>query len=149
MADTTKKTALTSIGKTAPRSRIAPRRTPRHSITENKLEILITVVNRSKTEYFTDLIQSFDVNMQIALLAEGTADAKMLNYLGLAGSEKSVIISVIRSDRAADALAKIDKTFKTVKNASGIAFTVSMTSIIGVSAFGFLSNNRMTVKEEN
>ncbi|MBR6742787.1 MAG: hypothetical protein IKM09_05015 [Clostridia bacterium] len=149
MSELKNKVRTIAESKTAQKPRVAARRVQKHSITENKLEVLITVVNRSKTEYFTDLIQSFDVNMQIALLAEGTADAKMLNYLGLAGSEKSVIISVIRSDRAADALAKIDKTFKTVKNASGIAFTVSMTSIIGVSVFGFLSNNRMTVKEEN
>lgn len=149
MSELKNKVRTIAESKTTQKPRVAARRVQKHSITENKLEVLITVVNRSKTEYFTDLIQSFDVNMQIALLAEGTADAKMLNYLGLAGSEKSVIISVIRSDRAADALAKIDKTFKTVKNASGIAFTISMTSIIGVSVFGFLSNNRMTVKEEN
>jgi len=38
--------------------------------------------------------------------------------------------------------------FKTMKNGKGIAFTVPMTSVIGVSIYGFLSNNRMTVKEE-
>ncbi|MBQ2733231.1 MAG: hypothetical protein IJF74_03655 [Clostridia bacterium] len=124
----------------------ATRRQP-HRITENKLEILITIVNRSKTEFFVDLIHSFDVNMQFIALGEGTADAKMLNLLGLASSEKSVIFSVIRSDNADKALAKIEKTFKTVKNAKGIAYTVPMSSVIGVSVFGFLSNNRMTVKE--
>lgn len=125
---------------------LATRRQPQ-KITENKLEILITIVNRSKTEFFVDLIQSFDVNMQFIALGEGTADARMLNLLGLASSEKSVIFSVIRSDNVDKALAKIEKTFKTVKNAKGIAYTVPMSSVIGVSVFGFLSNNRMTVKE--
>ncbi len=128
--------------------RILKARREPHKITENKLEILITVVNRSKTEFFVDLIQSFDVNMQFIALGEGTADAKMLDLLGLASSEKSVIFSVIRSDNVAKALAKIEKTFNTVKNAKGIAYTVPMSSVIGVSVFGFLSNNRMTVKEE-
>ena len=127
---------------------LIPRRAP-HKITENKLEILITIVNRSKTEFFVDLIQSFDVNMQFNALGEGTADARMLNLLGLASSEKSVIFSVIRSDNVSKALAKIEKTFNTVKNAKGIAYTVPMSSVIGVSVFGFLSNNRMTVKEAN
>ncbi|MBQ7010741.1 MAG: hypothetical protein IJN63_03455 [Clostridia bacterium] len=121
---------------------------PVHKITENKLEILITIVNRTKAEFFVDLIQSFDVNMQFIALGEGTADAKMLNLLGLASSEKAVIFSIIRSDNAAKALAKIEKTFRSVKNAKGIAYTVPMSSLIGVSVFGFLSNNRMTVKEE-
>lgn len=126
------------------------KRAPRtvHKITENKLEILITIVNRTKAEFFVDLIQSFDVNMQFIALGEGTADAKMLNLLGLASSEKAVIFSVIRSDNADKALAKIEKTFRSVKNAKGIAYTVPMSSLIGVSVFGFLSNNRMTVKEE-
>ena len=119
---------------------------PVHKITENKLEILITIVNRTKAEFFVDLIQSFDVNMQFIALGEG--DAKMLNLLGLASSEKAVIFSIIRSDNAAKALAKIEKTFRSVKNAKGIAYTVPMSSLIGVSVFGFLSNNRMTVKEE-
>lgn len=125
---------------------LIPHKAP-HKITENKLEILITIVNRSKTEFFVDLIQSFDVNMQFIALGEGTADANMLSLLGLAGSEKTVIFSVIRSDNVNKALAKIEKTFKTVKNAKGIAYTIPMSSVIGVSVFGFLSNNRMTVKE--
>ena len=125
---------------------LIPHRAPQ-KITENKLEILITIVNRSKTEFFLDLIQSFDVNMQFIALGEGTADATMLSLLGLAGSEKTVIFSVIRSDNVNKALAKIEKTFKTVKNAKGIAYTIPMSSVIGVSVFGFLSNNRMTVKE--
>ena len=124
------------------------RRRPTHKITENKLELLITVVNRSKAEFFADLIQSFDVNMQFVALGEGTADADMLNLLGLASSEKAIIFSVIRSDNVLKALAKIEKTFKTVKNGKGIAYTIPMSSVIGVSVFGFLSNNRMTVKEE-
>jgi hypothetical protein len=128
------------------RRALIPHRAPQ-KITENKLEILITIVNRSKTEFFLDLIQSFDVNMQFIALGEGTADATMLSLLGLAGSEKTVIFSVIRSDNVNKALAKIEKTFKTVKNAKGIAYTIPMSSVIGVSVFGFLSNNRMTVKE--
>lgn len=126
---------------------LTARREP-HKITENKLEILITVVNRSKAEFFVDLIQSFDVNTQFIALGEGTADAKMLSLLGLASSEKAVIFSVIRSDNVSKALAKIERTFNTVKNAKGIAYTIPMSSVIGVSVFGFLSNNRMTVKEE-
>ena len=126
---------------------LTARREP-HKITENKLEILITVVNRSKAEFFVDLIQSFDVNTQLIALGEGTADAKMLSLLGLASSEKAVIFSVIRSDNVSKALAKIERTFNTVKNAKGIAYTIPMSSVIGVSVFGFLSNNRMTVKEE-
>ena len=118
-------------------------------VVSNKLELLVTVVSRNKGEYYADLIQSFDVNLQVIALAEGTADAKTLRYLGLTDSEKSVIFSVIQQDRLPDALSALDEKFKTVKGGKGIAYTIPLTSVIGTLIFGFLSNNRTVVKEEN
>ncbi len=112
-----------------------------------KLEILITVVNRVKAEFYMDLIQSFEVNMQLALPAQGTANSEMLSLLGLAGSEKSVIISVIREDMVKTVLNELKDKFQTIKNGSGIAYTIPMSSVIGVAVYGFLSNNKNTVKE--
>lgn len=120
----------------------------KHNVTQNKLELLVTIVNRNKADFYIDLIQSFEVNMQIVALGQGTADAAMLDFLGLAGSEKAVIFSVIREDRIPKALRLIEEKFNTIKGGKGIAWTVSLSSVIGVSIFGFLSNNRMTVKEE-
>ena len=76
------------------------------------------------------------------LAASGTADASTLSYLGLAESEKSVILSVIREDRVKDAMNALDERFKTVKNGKGIAYTVPMTSTIGVAIYQFLCNSQ-------
>ena len=65
-------------------------------VKSNKLKLLITIVARKKAEYYTDLIQSFDVNMQMIVMAEGTANAKMLGLLGLMDTEKAVILGVIQ-----------------------------------------------------
>ena len=108
-----------------------------------KLKLLITVVNRSKAEFYMDLIQSFDVNMQLAMAAQGTAKTEMLNMLGLVDNEKVVILSAIRSDKASEALAALDEKFKTIKNGKGIAYTIPMTSTIGVAIYQFLCNNRI------
>ena len=40
------------------------------------------------------------------------------------------------------------KKFNTIKDGKGIAFTIPLTSVIGTLIYGFLSNNRMAVKEE-
>lgn len=119
-----------------------------NTVTANRLELMVTVVNRNKTEFYADLIQSFDVNMQVIALAEGTADAKTLRYLGLTDSGKSVIFSVIQENKLSDALYVLDNKFKTVKGGKGIAFTLPLTSVIGTLLFGFLSNNKTVVKEE-
>lgn len=105
-----------------------------------KMQLLFTVVNRKKTEFFLDLLQNYEVNMQLALSASGTAGTNMMALLGLTDSEKSVIISVIRRDMAAEAMAALEEKFKTVKGGKGIAYTVPLTSTIGVAIYQFLSN---------
>lgn len=122
-------------------------KTKRKNISPNKLELLITIVDRSKGEFYADLIQSFDVNMQLLCFGHGTAKAEMLRFLGLADSDKTVIFSVISEEKVPDALSELEIKFETIKNGKGIAFTVPMTSIIGVAIYGFLSNNKSTVKE--
>ena len=119
-----------------------------NGLSSNRLEILITVVDRRKGEFYADMIQSFDVNMQLFCLGRGTAKAEIMRYLGLADSQKAVIISVIREDKIKSALSALEEKFSTIKNGKGIAFTVPMSSIIGVAIYGFLSDNRTTVREE-
>ena len=112
-----------------------------------KVKLLITVVDRSKTLFYVDLLEQFEVNLQTVLLGHGPADSQMLELLGLAAeSEKSVIISHIREDRVKEAMETLAEKFHKVKNGKGIAFTVSLDSIIGVSMYQLLSNDR-TVKE--
>ena len=108
----------------------------------HKLKILFTVVNRPKTEFFVDLIQTFEANVQLILSATGTANAELLNYLGLSSTEKSVIISIIRDDREKELLSTLEERFKTIKNGKGIAYTVPMSSTIGVAIYQFLSNTK-------
>ena len=105
-----------------------------------KLKLLFTVVNRNKAEFYIDLLNSFEVNMQLAMVAHGTASTEMLSYLGLTESEKVLIISVIREDMEKLALDALEEKFNKIKNGKGIAYTVPLTSTIGVAIYQFLSN---------
>ena len=87
-----------------------------------------------------DLLQNFEINMQMVLSASGTAPTGTLAMLGLADSEKSVIISVISKTRAKEAMEALEERFRTLKNGKGIAYTVPMSSTIGVAIYQFLSN---------
>ncbi len=127
-------------------SKSAQPKSGQNTVKSNRLQMLITVVNRNKVDYYSDLIQSFGVNMQATAMAYGTADKKMLNILGLSDTEKAVIFSVIQEEMAPEALAAIDEKFNTIKDGKGIAYTVPLSSVIGVLTYGFLSNNRK-VKE--
>ena len=107
-----------------------------------KLKLLITVVNRRKTELFMDLLTAYEVNFQTAVLAQGTAHSEMLYMLGLEESDKSVIFSVLREDKVTEAMHMLEEKFTTIKDGKGIAFTVPMSSVIGVAIYRFLSNHR-------
>ena len=107
-----------------------------------RLMLLFTVVNRNKTELFVDLLTGFEVNMQMVLSAHGTANQQVQELLGLTDSDKSVIVSVRRRENAKAALAMLDEKFKTVRGGKGIAYTVPLTSTIGVAIYQFLSNTQ-------
>ena len=107
-----------------------------------KLKLLITVVNRSKTELFMDFLTDNEVNFQTSVLAQGTAHSEMLHMLGLEDSDKSVIFSILREDKVTEAMQMLEDKFLTIKHGKGIAFTVPMSSVIGVAIYRFLSNHR-------
>ena len=109
-------------------------------IAPRKLKLLVTVVNREKAEFYTDLIQSFEVNFQTSMNARGTASKDTLRLLGIGETDKTVIFSVIREDMCDKALSTLEQKFKTIRNGKGIAYTVPMTGTIGVAIYRFLSN---------
>ncbi len=112
-----------------------------------KLELLILVVNRNKTEFYIDFLHNFEINLHTIMPAHGTAKTEMLEYLGLMDDDKAAIFNIIREDQVANTLAALDEKFHTIRNGKGIAFTVPLTGTIGVAIYQFLSNNRMTTKE--
>ena len=114
----------------------------KHKTAPKRLKLLVTVVDRAKAEFYMDLLQDFEINMQISAAASGTATSDILHLMGIEESEKRVILSLVREDRAAAALAMLDEKFKTIKKGKGIAMTVPLTGVIGVSIYRFLSNNR-------
>ncbi len=107
-----------------------------------KLKLLVTVVNRNKTEFYMDFLSQFEVNLQTSVLAQGTAKSETLYMLGLEDSDKSVIFSVIREDKVTEITQALDEKFHTLKGGKGIAFTIPLSSVIGVAIYRFLSNHR-------
>ena len=119
-------------------------------VNSGKLTLLVSIVPNNKAEFYTDLLQSsFEVNFQWTARARGTANAEMLSLSEWNDQTKTAIFSVIKQERAKEALATLENKFNTIKKGKGIAFTVPFSSMIGVAAYGFLSNNLKTVKGDN
>ena len=105
-----------------------------------KLVILISIVERSKADFYLSALEGFDVNMQSLFYAKGSAPTEMRRYFGIVDNGKAVILSVVQQDKVKEILNTYeDKYFKT-KNGRGIAFTIPIKSLIGVSIYQFLAN---------
>lgn len=117
------------------------------NIAPMKLELLMAVVHNDKAAYYSSLIQSHKANLQLTIPAKGTTHL-ILDYLGLTERPKTLIVSVVRADQSERLISLLDDLFKKGKDYKGVAFTLPMTSVIGTLVYGFLSNDKRTVKEE-
>ena len=107
-----------------------------------KLKLLFTVVDRKKAELYADMLAEYSVNLQIVLAGEGTAKTETLRLLGLDDTERAVIVSVIRDDLAPTIFEMLEEKFESVRGGKGIAWSVPMTSAVGVAIYQFLSDYR-------
>ena len=112
-----------------------------------KLEFLMAIVHNDKAAYYSSLIQSHRANLQLMTPAKGTTHM-ILDYLGLTERPKSLIISLVRSDEAGKLISLLDETFQKGKSYKGVAYTIPLTSMVGTLVYGFLSNDKRTVKKE-
>lgn len=104
-----------------------------------KLEMLVTVVNRPKADFFVDLLEQFEINMQMVTYGEGTASSELVNSLGLS-TQKAVIFSIVRSDKINKIKETLEEKFTTIRNGKGISFTIPLSSVIGASIYQFMCN---------
>lgn len=106
-----------------------------------KLKLVITVVDRAKTEFYLDIFSQFEVNFQTVTGGKGTADSEIVEMLGL-NIHKAVIMGVVREDMVDPIMKCLEEKFKTIRNGKGIAIAVPLTGVIGVNMYRFLSNNK-------
>ena len=120
----------------------SPQRRQEQKPTPPKLKVLFLIIPRQRAELYAALLQSYGINASLILSADGTASSEMLERIGLSDSDKAVVVGVVREDNSASALKFLEEKFSTVKNGRGIAFTVPMSSVIGVAAYRFLSDQK-------
>ena len=107
-----------------------------------KLKLLFTIVDRSKGEFYLDVISQYQANCQLILPGTGTATSEVVELLGL-NLHKAVVVSVVREDQVDLIMNVLERKFSTIKNGKGVSFAVPLSSVIGVNMYQFLSDNRM------
>ena len=119
------------------------------NIAPSRLVLLVTVVNKGKGTFFADFLKTFEANLQMCFVADGTARSDLIEFLGLKDSRRSVIFSVVKAERVDAIFAALEERFHSVNYGTGIAFTLPLSSVIGKLAYGFLSNEPRLIEEED
>ena len=110
-----------------------------------KPKLLITIVDRNKTEFYYDFIATLGSNMQFITHGEGTNINQALNIMGL-NRNKGVIFSIISDENQKHILEQLNEKFNEIKGGKGISIVVSLTSVIGVNIYQFMIDNREKVQ---
>ena len=115
----------------------------------NEIDQLLLSLNKAQWK-FDNLINSFSYFaknqiIQSYLIEEIESTNKIENIC----CTKHDIFSIIKEEKLKDALYSLDEKFRTIKNGKGIAYTIPLSSVIGVAIYAFLSNNKDALKGEN
>ena len=109
--------------------------------TTKKLLMFITIVNRGQGNYVLKLFESEGANAQFVQYGEGTAQKEIRDILGIEDNTKEIIVSLISEDKIESAKKELEAFFKISKRNRGIGFSISMTSLIGMKLYQFLTDS--------
>ena len=56
-----------------------------------KLKSLVTIVDRGKADFYLDILEGFDANLQTVSYGKGTVSTEIMYHLGLSETGKAVI----------------------------------------------------------
>lgn len=118
------------------------------NLAPKRLVLLVTVVNKGKGTFFADFLKTFEANMQMCFVADGTAHSDLIELMGIKDNKRSVIFSVVKADLVDTVFAALEERFHSINSDTGIAFTIPMSSVVGKMAYGFLSNEPRLIEGE-
>ncbi len=106
-----------------------------------RLKLLVTIVNQNQADFYLDLLKKHECGVQMHVHGHGTATSQISDLMGIGETDKDILIGVVREDQVAPILVEIEKRFNVSRKAKGVAFTITLTSVVGVSIYKFLTNS--------
>lgn len=105
-----------------------------------KLSLYISIVDYGQSENIIKIFQRYKSSMQFVQNGTGTAVKAVRDILGLEDNRKEIVFAFVTNDTVEDLRKELDAYFLSSKRNRGIAFTVSLNSMIGAKLYHFLSN---------
>jgi len=94
----------------------------------NNICALFSIVDYSRGKELSDIYSSAKIPVCFATHGHGCADSSIFEYLGFGENKKSIMISLVSSERANYIFSLAEEKMNISKPGKGIIFTVPMTS---------------------
>lgn len=107
-----------------------------------KMRLLITITNYGFSKEFLRLFKDYEVAMNLIVYGRGTGTKEIYDLLGLSDVRKEIIFSVVKNEHLPALKNDINNLYIRRKEAKGVAFSIDITSVIGLSIYKYLSNTR-------
>lgn len=104
-----------------------------------KLVLYTVIVPRGQGENIIRIFKANKSSAQFVQYGEGTASNAIRDILGSEDTKKDIVYSLIREDVVPDIKKELDVYFIASKRNRGIAYTISLTSIVGVKLYKFFT----------
>ncbi len=116
--------------------------------TDMELYMMITITNRNLTGRFLDFYKENGLEVIMVTVGYGTAASEILDYFGLEGTEKSIMLQLITGQKWKEVKVGLQRKMKIDVPGIGIAFIVPLSSIGGKKALCYLISGQEFRKGE-
>lgn len=98
------------------------------------LTLLGLIIDPKKTPKAEEALKQAGIYVHYNVLAKGTAGREMIDYLGLDGTEKNLLLCMIEKNKAKAVLQALNDSLHFEKAGRGIAFTLPLDGVTGSAA---------------
>ena len=111
-----------------------------NSVNLKKLSLYVSIVNYGQSDSIIKIFQRYNSSLQFVQNGTGTAVKAVRDILGLEDNRKEVVFAFVSDEVLNELKDELDAYFYSSKRNRGIAFSISLNSIIGAKLYHFLSN---------
>lgn len=116
----------------------------------NELYIMGIITNRGMRDRFIAFFKYYKIHVTLSILATGTANSAILDYLGMEATEKIIYLAFVTPDTWKIIKRELYHKVKIDIPGRGIAFLIPFSSIYGKKALHYLTDGQnISIKEES
>ena len=113
-----------------------------------ELYAMISIVNRHQVKRFQNIYDEVGASLAMMMLGRGTAVSDVLDYFGLAATEKAILAHIVTGETWKNVKTQLQKKLYIDVPGTGIAFIVPLSSVGGKKQLQFLLNDQTFEKGE-